>query len=500
MTSSIATNTDQQLQSELLELLVEKERQLHYNKMTAIFPDSGPYQRAYYPKHIDFIQAGKEFQERAFVAANRTGKTLTGAFEMACHLTGIYPSWWEGKKFLNAIDTWAVGVSNQSTKEIQQAELLGDVNDFGSGMIPKECILVKDDGNLRITKKPGVADAVETVYVKHISGGISRCTFKSYEQGRTSFQGTKKQVIWLDEEPQDASIYSECLTRLMDKYNPGIIYCTFTPLFGLSDVVLSFLPDGGFPKGGVSSSNPYKFVINVDWGEVPHLDEEQKAKILKSYSAHERDARSKGIPSLGAGAIYPYSEDLLLVEPFSIPPWWPRGYGLDVGWNRTAAIWGALDPDTGTVYLYSEHYEGQAAPAIHATAIKARGAWMWGAADPAGVNQADGTKMFELYEAEGLNLVKADKSSVSAGILKVGQMMEAGQIKVFNTLKNWMDEYRVYRRDENGKVVKKRDHIMDAMRYFIGTGLEWLELPPDSSKEGTGQSAHDSYRNEYTGY
>jgi phage terminase large subunit-like protein len=230
---------------ELLELLEAKENELQYNKMNAIFPLTGPYRLELYPKHAAFLAAGAHHQERAFLAANRTGKTLTGAFEMACHLTGLYPSWWKGKKFLNAVDAWAVGVSNQATKEIQQFELLGDISDLGSGMLPKNTIV-------RTTKKPGVADAIETIFVKHTSGGISKVTFKSYEQGRISFQGTKKQCVWLDEEPTDPGIYTECLTRLMDKFNPGIIYCTFTPLFGLSDVVLSFIPNGSFPVGGTT--------------------------------------------------------------------------------------------------------------------------------------------------------------------------------------------------------------------------------------------------------
>lgn len=478
---------------ELLKLLEEKERQLKHHKIKAIYPDAGPYRRELYPKHCTFMAAGRDFQERAFVAANRTGKTLTGAYEMACHLTGQYPEWWEGRKFLNPIDAWAVGVSNQATKEIQQFELLGDVNDMGTGMIPKECIA-------KTTKKPGVADAIETVYVKHVSGGQSRCVFKSYEQGRISFQGTKKQVVWLDEEPTDPGIYTECLTRLMDKFNPGIIYCTFTPLFGLSDIVQSFLPDGTFPRDGVNPKNPQKFIVNVDWSEVPHLDEEQKANILASYSKHEREARSRGIPSLGAGAIYPYVEEDIVVEPFQIPLWWPKAYGMDVGWNRTAVVWAAKDPDSGIIYLYSEHYEGQAAPAIHASAIRARGDWIWGAIDPAAektINQKDGEDLLRMYESEGLNLVKANNSP-EAGILKTGQMLESGQLKVFETLGNWLEEKRVYRRDEKGKIIKKKDHLMDATRYFVMTGMEFMETTPDPDAF---QDVEDySDRDEFTGY
>ncbi len=475
---------------ELLELLESKEREFRYNKVKSLFPDKGPYRREFYPKHIAFMDAGANFQERAFVAANRTGKTLTGGTEMSFHLTGEYPEWWAGRKFLNAIDCWAVGVSNQSTKEIQQFELLGDINDLGSGLVPKDKIV-------RVTKKPGVADAIETVYVKHVSGGLSKCTFKSYEQKRISFQGTKKQVIWLDEEPNDPGIYTECLTRLMDKYNPGIIFCTFTPLFGLSEVVLSFLPDGQFPRNGINPLNPHKFVINVDWSEVPHLDEEQKRKILLSYSKHERDARSKGIPSLGSGAIYPYLEEDITCRAFAIPPWWPKAYGLDTGWHKTAAIWGTRDPDTGTIYLYSEYYVSEKHPAIHASAIKNRGNWIIGAGDPAGANLSDGKKIFDLFVEEGLNLVKAEKTDREGGILKVGQMFESGALKVFETLNCLLSEIRVYRRDEKGQIIKKNDHAMDAMRYLCTTGINYMDIEPDPDAKS--EQEFDN-RDEFTGY
>lgn len=496
----MTTASNQKLQKELLDLLEAKAQVVHYRKLDTLYPDTGPYRRELYPKHVAFMNASAQHSEICFMAANRTGKTLTGAVLMAYHLTGEYPEWYKGRRFLNQVSAWAAGISNQSTKEVIQDTLLGDLNDIGTGTIPKENIV-------KVTKKPGVADAVETVFVRHKSGGVSKLTFKSYEQGWESFQGTKKQIIWLDEEPKDKKIYTECLTRLMDDVAPGIIQCTFTPLLGRSDIVLSFLPDGVFPKGGVSWENPHKFVVNVSWEEVPHMNEEQKRTTLASYSAHERDARSKGLPSLGAGAVYPYPEDNLLVEPFKIPAWWPRAYGLDPGWNCTAAVWGALDPDTGIVYLYSEHYLGESNPIIHASAIKERDytdsnreAWMPGACDPAGRNGSDGERIYLLYrDNEGLNLQKADKS-VEAGIFKCGQMMETGQLKVFNTLHYWLTEFRGYARDEEKRIVKKKDHLMDAMRYLLINGFDWWETPPVGDWKQQDYSHYGSDRDKITGY
>lgn len=330
---------------EFLELLTAKENEVKYNKLPLAFPDDGPFRRDLYPRQLEFMAAGKQFQERAIVGANRCGKTFTGARELAYHMTGLYPHWWTGRRFKNAVSCWAAGVTNEGTKAVMQKELLGDnIDDLGTGAIPKH-LLVKS------TRKPNSAGAIDTFWVKHVSGDLSNCSFKAYEQGRETFQGTKKQVIWLDEEPKDAGIYSECLTRLMDIHNPGIIYMTFTPLFGLSDVVLSFLPNGVFPRDGVNPRNPQKHVTNVGWDHVPHLGEKEKANLLMSYAPHERDARSKGIPGLGSGAIYPYPQDGYTIDPIEIQPWWPRAYGLDVGWNVTAAVWGAKDPITGIIYV-----------------------------------------------------------------------------------------------------------------------------------------------------
>lgn len=459
---------------ELAKLLAEKAQRQQYNKIESFFPAEGKFKRDLYPKHLQFMSNGKKYRQRAIIAANRTGKTVMGAYEMACHLTGEYPDWWEGRVFDHPIKAWAASKSNQVTKEVVQEELLGSVTDIGSGMIPKDRIV-------RTTKKPGVADAIEAVFVQHATGGVSELVFKSYDQGRETFQGTKKQVIWLDEEPSDPNIFSECLTRTAgSEGEEGIIYCTFTPLFGLSDVVLSFLPEGKIPADGVDPNNPHKYVTQVTWDEVPHLSQSWKEEALASYSQHERDARSKGVPSLGAGAIYPYPEDELVVEPFEIPMWWPRAYGLDVGWNKTAAIWGAIDPDSKQIYLYSEHYQGNEPPAIHASAIRSRGDWIEGAIDPAsqGASQVDGKRLLDLYEQEGLRLSPAD-NAVESGIYQVGQLMASGQLKVFSTLRNWLSEYRVYRRDENGKIVKKNDHLMDAMRYFVASGLDIARTMPD---------------------
>lgn len=227
---------------ELLELLEEKRRRASRRKLFTYYPDAGPLRRELYPKHMEFFAAGAEYRERCFLAANRIGKTEgAGGYETALHLTGRYPDWWQGRRFDKPVKWWAAGKTNETTRDIIQAKLFGDITFAGTrktvagtGLIPGE-----DIGT--IAWKQGVQDLIDTVRIKHASGGWSKLGLKSYQQGRGSFEGTEQDGIWLDEEPP-IDIYGECLIRTAT--TGGLIYLTFTPLEGMSQTVLSFLPEG----------------------------------------------------------------------------------------------------------------------------------------------------------------------------------------------------------------------------------------------------------------
>lgn len=453
---------------ELALLLAEKLRRQSRRKWLTYYPDDGPLRRELYPKHLAFFAAGANYYQRMMMAANRVGKTEgVGAYEVARHLTGIYPHWWQGRRFTRRTKGWAVGDTRQTVRDILAEKLLGPKGDFGTGMIPGESIL-------RIVPQPGVPDAVELVEVRHANGGVSKLNFKSFDQGRKAFQGTEQDFIWLDEEPP-SDVYEECLTRTAT--TKGMILLTFTPLSGLSDVVLLFLPGGDIREQTDEVSS--RFVILATWDDVPHLDERTKEMLYASYMPFQRDARTRGVPALGSGAIYPVPEADIVIPDFELPAHWPRAYGMDVGWNRTAAIWGAFDQDTSTAYLYSQHYRGEAEPIVHAEAIKSRGIWIPGAIDPAarGRGQKDGERLMELYEEMGLELSKAD-NSVYAGIYDVWTLLSAGKLKVVASCADWLTEYRIYRRDDKGQIVKKNDHLMDATRYLIRTGRDLARVKP----------------------
>ena len=427
------------------------------------FSDEGPYARSRYPKHLEFFAAGAQFKERLFMAANRVGKSEAGAFEVTCHLTGLYPSWWEGRRFHAPVEVWASGTNAQTTRDIVQAKLLGAVTAPGTGMIPAHLIA-------SMTTARGLHGALDGAQVKHVSGGLSVLGLKSYEQGRQSFEGTAKHVIWDDEEPP-MDVYTEQLYRTIT--TKGIMLVTFTPLQGMSAVVTGFL------EPETDDATAFKWFIQAGWKDVPHLDESEKRALMATTPPYQLQARTEGEPVLGAGAIYPMAESELVVPTREVPATWRRVYGMDVGWNRTAVIWAAEDPGNAGLELYAEHYQGHGEPASHAAAIRARGDWLYGVIDPAssGSSQIDGRTLMQVYGQLGLTLCPA-VNAVEAGLTEVWNLMVSGRLKVQEHLHNWRSEFRKYHRDEKGKIVKANDHLMDATRYVAISGRAQLSLDP----------------------
>lgn len=454
-----------------------------YNQMST---DSGvgkwfvpntPFSIENCPKHKAFFEAGAIYNERTFMAANRVGKSISGAFEAACHATGVYPEWWKGRRFNKPTNGWAIGSTARATRDTVQKELIGPIGAWGTGMIPRDSIG-------KFWALSGVPQGIDVIKVQHVSGGWSTIGFKNYEQPIAAFYGTALDWVWLDEEcPQD--VYNEVLIRTMT--TNGIVFNTFTPLKGLTPQVVRFLEQADYLAGArkilalpsmekeedegedarLAGIVTRKAVIQAGWDDAAWLSESSKEQMLADTPPHLRDARSKGIPAMGSGSVYPISLESLMVEPFQIPSYYKRMYALDVGWNRTAALWAALDPQTGTLFIVDEHYLGEQPPPIHAAAIRSRGQWQPGVIDPAarGRTQNDGTQLMKQYRDLGLNVTPA-VNAVDAGINGMWQRMSTGGLKVFNTLPSFAKEFVLYRRDEKGRIIKENDHLMDCLKYI----------------------------------
>lgn len=399
-----------------------------------------------------FHDAGKTAKERMFLAGNRTGKTYCGVIECAMHLTGRYPTWWDGKRFTRPIKCWSASVTTGLTEEVLENAYLDVIAD--------DLILSRDKQRHYYT-------------IQYIDGGTSELSFKSYEQGRAKFQAAKLDLIHLDEEPTQA-IYGEALMRTMstDINNQGILILTMTPLLGLTNLINQFM-DG---KTENVIHEDKKFYVMASWDDNPHLLQEEKEILIKALPPHEREAREKGIPSMGHGMVYPVSEMGVTVAPFEIPKHWNKIFALDFGWtNPTACLFGAYDRDNDVLYLYAEYYIKERTPQQHAHNLSRYGIHnMSGVYDPAGEqkSQKDGGDIVSLYKDAGITNIKPANNSKEEGIMKTLQRFQDGKLKIFSTLKETLKEFRMHTRMEDGKVRKGNDHLMDCMRYMVMSGID----------------------------
>jgi phage terminase large subunit-like protein len=350
-------------------------------------------------------------------------------------------------------------------RDTVQRILVGRPGELGTGAIPKDAIL-------EMVSARGIPDLLDSIKVRHKSGGVSVIGLKSYQRGRESFQGETLDYVHLDEEPP-IDIYTECLTRTNVRQGP--VWITVTPLLGMSEVVARFLME----------QSPDRHVTTMTIDDVDHYSAEEKAKIIASYPAHEREARTKGIPSMGSGRIFPIAEELITCERREIPKHWPRIGGCDFGWDHPfAAVELAWDRDADVVYVTKTYRVREATPVVHAGALRSWGTWLpwaWPRDGRRETLEGAGVALAKQYEAQGLNMLFhhaqfEDKSvSVEAGLLDMLTRMEAGKFKVFDHLNDWFEEFRLYHR-KDGRVHKEHDDLMSATRYAVMM-LRFAETP-----------------------
>lgn len=389
------------------------------------------------------------------MAGNQLGKTLAGGMEAAMHATGQYPTWWTGARFDKATNGWAAGVSGEATRDTVQRALLGRPGEWGTGALPCDALH-------KVTLARGAADLVDTVTIRHQSGETSRISFKSYEKGRSKWQGETLDWVWFDEEPP-LDIYSEGLTRT--NATNGLVWMTFTPLLGMSSVVARF----------VTEESEARHVTRMALEDAPHFSEAQRTRIRASYAPHEREARVRGIPTLGSGKVFPLSSDDIRETAFDLPDHWPRLCGLDIGWDHpTAAVWLAWDRDADTVHIYDTYRVREQTPVVHSAALKSRGEWIpvaW-PADALQHDKGSGRQLAEQYREQGVPMLPeharfADGSTgVEAGVLAMLDRMKTGRLKVATHLTEWWEEFELYHRMD-GKIVKERDDLLCATRYAL---------------------------------
>jgi phage terminase large subunit-like protein len=394
-------------------------------------------------------------RERLFMAGNQLGKTTAGAMEAAFHATGLYPDWWNGRRFEKPTVGWVAGITAETTRDTVQRLLLGRPRGANLGILPDRLIE-------RVANTYMVAGLADTIMVRHVSGGLSILAFKAYEKGRAKWQGESLDRVWLDEEPE-SDVYSEGLTRITA--TGGLVFMTFTPLKGMSEVVRRYLQE----------TSPDRHVRRMTIDDAGHIPPEARDRIVAGYPPHEREARARGLPQLGSGRVFPVAEGAIRVEAFPIPRHWRLLGGIDFGWDHpTAAVRLAHDPDSDVVYVTHSYRQKQATPMINAGALRSWGEaldWAW-PADGLQHDKGSGTRLAELYRAQGLRLLPEHATfpdgsmGVEAGVFEMLERMQTGRWKVFSHLEDWFEEFRLYHR-KDGRLVKLADDLLAASRYAL---------------------------------
>lgn len=408
-----------------------------------------------YPKQRAFHAAGRTARERLFLAGNQLGKTLAGGFEVAMHLTGLYPDWWEGRRWDRPIVAWAAGITGETTRDNPQKILLGRPGSWGQGAIP-------GDKLGEISKALGVSDLLDNIRVEHVAGGESTLYLKFYEKRRARWQGDTIDLLWCDEEPPP-DIYSEGVTRT--NATRGMVMITATPLLGMTEVVGKFYPDP-------DTADRHLTQMVIDDAE--HYTEEDRERIVAAYPEYEREARARGIPMLGSGRVFPVAEETIKVEAFAVPKIWAKLGAMDFGYDHPfAAVELAHDRDSDIVYVTKAYRVRQETPILHAAALRSWGAWLpwaWPHDGRRETLEGAGVALAKQYRDQGLKMTAGhaqfeDKSiSLEAGLMAMLDRMQTGRFKVFAHLEDWFSEFRIMHR-KDGLVVKDKEDLISATRY-----------------------------------
>jgi len=417
-----------------------------------------------YPKQMEFHALSSTYNEGLLLGSNQSGKSYSGAMEMAYHLTGRYPEWWTGRKYNHPVRARAGSVTFGTTMIGIQRNLLGPPEDksiWGSAAIPRECLV-------SVHTSAQVRGFVDEIIVKHISGGNSVLKLTAYSTGREAWQADTLDLVWFDEEPPE-EIYSEGITRVAvgRDQKSGYCYVTFTPLKGMSKVVSKFYPVPNSSKRGY---------IRMGIDDALHYSAEQRTEILERYEPWERAARAYGEPVLGDGVVFSVDWDKVLCEAFEIPKHFKLLNGIDFGISHlSAAVHIAYDKESDTIYVTDCVTANNVDSATFAGMIRhMKGKWAW-PHDGLQRDKHTGIALADHYRSHKLDMLPekathegGKSNSLEVSVLDCLERFKSGRLKIFNNGKcvHLLKELKDYHRIE-GDIVPIKDDAISAMRYAV---------------------------------
>ena len=382
---------------------------------------------------------------------NRSGKSECGAVETVWIARGIHPY---KKNIERGADGWVVSLSTKVQREVAQSKILS--------YLDKNWI--EDIIMIQGSKGSAKYGIIDKILVKNVFGNISTITFKSCEEGREMFQGASLDFVWFDEEPPK-DIYDECKMRVLDR--SGCIFGTMTPLKGLT-----FIYDEIYLN---KYSDPEVFYVTMEWADNPYIPKDEVLRLTQTMSEEELEARRYG----------EFDENVNVIDPFDVPASWQENISIDPGLkNPLSCHWYAVDFD-GNVYVIAEHYESGRNIDYHADRIKAisdglnwhRGRFgkLEAIIDSAAtqVTLASSRSVVDLFYDNDILVSPKVNKDLFAGISRVKSYLKnskgESRLFIFRNCVNLIREIKGYRWGDKDAPIKKDDHALDELRYFIMT-------------------------------
>lgn len=409
-------------------------------------------------KQLEFHKSQK--RNRWVFGGNRTGKTECGAVETIWLSLGCHPY----RQNKQSTECWVVSLSNRVQKEVAQSKILK--------YLPRSKIenIIMAEGS-KHSPEYGI---IECIIVKNIFGNTSRIWFKSCESGREKFQGSSLDFVWFDEEPPE-EIYNECKMRILDKN--GELFGTMTPLKGLTFIYNQIYLN--------TNHDDEVFYIFMSWEDNPYLSKTEIKRLASAMSESEINSRKYGKFELkDCGLVYPeFDENIHVISPFNIPQDWQDNISIDPGLNNPLSChWYARDFD-GNIYVIAEHFEAGQTIEYHANKIKeisknlnwkkASNGMIESLIDSA-ANQktlSSPKSVTELFYEHGILVNPNVNKDLLSGISQVKSHLKDidGNTKlfIFSSCKNLIQEFKTYRWNGQDTPIKKDDHALDELRYYI---------------------------------
>ena len=399
-------------------------------------------------------------RNRWVFGGNRSGKTECGAVEVVYLACGIHPY-----KKNKVTEGWVVSLSRQVQRDVAQRKILDYLPPEN---IEKIVMLSGGQGNAE-------SGVIDFILVKSEVGGISKIGFKTCDQGRDKFQGTSLDYVWFDEEPP-YEIYQECRMRILDRC--GEIFGTMTPLKGLTWV---------YNQIYLNENNDNEvWYEQMEWADNPYLSKDEIVNMTKSMSAEEVEARRYGKFTFTSGLVYTeFDENLHVIEPFDVPKEWYDNISIDPGLhNPLSAHFYAVDFD-GNIYVLAEHYEKEKDVSYHAKCIKDiadRLGWKRNNAgkltaliDPAASQRTLSSEktVVELFYENGIIVNTKVNKDMFSGIQVVKSYLRTAdgrtRLFIFKNCVNLIREIKSYFWGDGDNPIKKDDHALDELRYYLMT-------------------------------